>query len=376
MIKRMIVMLVAAGIVFGGIFGYKAFRKRMTEKYMAANRSPAVTVSTIKASFQSWQPQTRAVGTLRAVRGVDVTTEVPGLVRGVNFQSGDEVKEGQVLVQLNADQETAQLDNLKAAANLARIIYERDKKQLEINAVSQATVDTDVNNLKGKQAEVAAQAALIAKKAIKAPFSGQAGITTVNPGQYLNPGDKVVTLQNLDSLYVDFSLPQQEYPHVAIGQSVDVTLDAYPGKTFSGTIRSVSPLVDRQTRNFAVEAEIENPKHQLLPGMFAAIEVRLGKEQKYLTLPQTAVSYNPYGDTVYVVKQGAKSPQGKPVLTVEQTFVTLGPMRGDQVAVLEGVSEGDTVVTSGQLKLKNGSVIEVNNGIQPENNPDPQPVDR
>ena len=375
MTKRMLAMLIGVGLLFGGIFAYKAFVSYQVKKSMSAAQAPPVAVTTIKAAYTSWQPQLKAVGSLRAVRGVDVTSEIAGLVQTINFNSGQEVTEGQMLVQLNADADTALLHSLEAAADLANTVYERDRKQYEVQAVSKATLDADAADLKVKRAQVTQQAAIVEKKSIRAPFAGRLGISTVNPGQYINPGDKVVTLQSLDEIYTDFYLPQQELSHIARGQAVVVSSDTYPGRTFIGKITAINPAVDQSTRNFQVEATVNNPKHELLPGMYASVEVKSGAAQRYLTLPQTAVTYNPYGETVFIVEESGKGPDGKPILIARQTFVTVGPTRGDQVAVLKGINEGDTVVTSGQLKLKNGSRVIINNQIRPTNEAAPRPPD-
>jgi membrane fusion protein (multidrug efflux system) len=371
----MIIMLVAVGVVLGGVFGFKLFQGRMMKKYMSGQMPPA-TVTAIKAGYQAWQPALRAVGSLRAVRGVDVTSEIAGLVRSLHFKSGDQVKEGQVLVELNADADKAQLASLKAAADLSQTTYDRDKKQFEIQSVSQATLDSEAADLKSKRAQVNQQQALVDKKTIRAPFAGKLGISTVNPGQYLNPGDKIVTLQSLDSLFIDFSLPQQELSQVKKGQAVVVKTDTYPGRTFNGRIMTINPKVDPETRNFQAEALIANANHELLPGMFVTIEVRSGEVKRYLTLPQTAVAYNPYGDTIFIIQEATKGAGGKPVLTVKQSFITIGEKRGDQVAILTGLMEGETVVTSGQLKLRNGSSVIIDNSVQPSNEAAPNPQDQ
>ena len=309
MILGMVIMLLIVGVVFGGIFGYKAFQARMSRRAMASQKMPPVTVTAVRAEMKTWQPQLQAVGNLRAVRGVDVTSEIAGLVRSVQFKSGEEVKAGQILVQLNADADIAQLRSLEAAAELAQLIWDRDRKQYAVQAVSQATLDADAADVKSKQAQVAQQAAVVEKKTIRAPFAGRLGISMVNPGQYVNPGDKIVTLQSLDDLYIDFSLPQQELSQISPGQSVIATIDAYPGQTFSGRITTINPKVETDSRNVQVEATFINPGHKLLPGMFASVRVQAGKVQRYLTLPQTAVSYNPYGETVYLVegkRQGSR----------------------------------------------------------------------
>jgi membrane fusion protein (multidrug efflux system) len=375
--KRMVIMLVSVAVLLGGIVGFNLFKGYMMQKYMASAPVPPATVSAMTADYQEWQPQISAVGTLRAVRGVEVTTEVAGLVRSIEFKSGDEVKAGQVLVQLNADSDLAQLHALEAAADLANTVYERDKAQLAAEVISKAQVDTDAADLKSKRAQVAQQAALVEKKTLRAPFAGKLGITTVNPGQYLNAGDKVVTLQTIDPVYVDFNLPQQQLPQVSLGQKVLLTADAYPGVTFEGKINAINPRIDTNTRNVQIEATVPNPKRQLLPGMFATVKVNSGEQQRYLTLPQTAISYNPYGSTVYVIKPSEKKDdKGNAPLTAQQVFVTPGPTRGDQVAILKGVEPGAQVVTSGSVKLKNGMPVVINNSIQPSNNPSPTPQEK
>jgi len=375
MTKKMVIMLLAVGVVFGGIFGYMGFRSYMMKKYMFAGGVPAVTVSATPAVTEEWQPQISAVGSLRAVRGVDVANEIAGLVQSVHLKSGDTVAAGQILVQLNADSDVAQLHTLTAARDLSHSVYERNKKQFLAQAISQATLDADAADLKVKQAQVVQQEAQIVKKTIRAPFAGRLGISSVNPGQYLNPGDKIVTLQALDSIYVDFFLPQQELSRIAAGQTVVVVSDTYPDKKFTGRISAISPKVDPQTRNVQIEAILANPRHELLPGMYATIRVQAGKAERHLTISRAAVTFNPYGETVYVVEDKGAGKDGKPLLTARQTFVTLGPSRGDQVAILKGVKEGERVVTSGQLKLKSGSPVVINNTVQPLNDPHPAPKD-
>ncbi|TMH34841.1 MAG: efflux RND transporter periplasmic adaptor subunit [Betaproteobacteria bacterium] len=375
--KRMVIMLVIVGVLLGGLVGFNFFKGYMMQKYMAGAPIPASTVTAMTADYQQWQPQLAAVGTLRAVRGVDVTTEVAGLVRSVNFQSGDETPSGKVLAELNVDSDVAQLHALQAAADLAKTVYDRDKAQLDIEVISKAQVDADAADLKSKQAQVAQQQALIDKKSIRAPFAGKLGISTVNPGQYLNPGDKLVTLQTIDPIYIDFYLPQQQLPQIAIGQKVSVSADAYKGMSFPGKINAINPRVDPSTRNVQVEATIPNAKRQLLPGMFANVKIDTGDEQRYLTLPQTAITYNPYGNTVFVIKPSEKKDEkGNAPMVAQQVFVTTGPTRGDQIAILKGVEPGAQVVTSGQVKLKNGSPVIVNNSVQPTNSPNPTPQEQ
>ncbi len=376
LIKRMLIMLAAVGILFGGIFVYHAYRAHMQRKSMASFRPPPVAVSAVKARYLTWQPQIKAVASLRAVRGVDVTSEISGLVQQIYFSSGQAGRKNQVLVQLDAGPDLALLHSLEAAAQLAGTVYERDKKQFfAAQAVSKATLDADAADLKSKRAQAAQQRAIVREKTIRAPFAGQLGISTVNPGQYINPGDKIVTLQSLDLLYADFYLPQQDFSSIRIGQKVVAHADAYPGRKFNGVITSINPQVDPSTRNVEVEATFRNPEHRLLPGMYVTVDIMAGAPRRYLTLPQTAVAYNPYGETVFVIEKG-KGPHGKPMLAARQAFVTTDGTRGDQVAIVSGIREGETIVTSGQLKLRNGSEVVINNSIQPSNNPAPHPKDR
>ena len=367
--RRLIVVVSVVGGLLAILIGFNVFKGIMIKKFMAGNSQPPQTVTTTVASSSDWQPEVNAIGSVRAVRGVDVTTEVTGLVRSLEFRSGDEVKRGQVLVRLNADSDIATLHSLEAAADLAATVYARDKIQFEAQAISQAQLDADAADLKNKRAQAAAQAALVEKKIIRAPFDGRLGITTVNPGQYLNTGDKVVTLQELDPVYVDFRLPQEDLARVHPGLEVRLALDAFPGESFTGKITASDPLVDSASRNFQAEATVPNTARKLLPGMFVRVAVLSGAKQHYLTLPQTAITFNPYGSTVFLTQKDEK---GK--LTAEQVFVTTGPTRGDQIAVLKGIKDGDQVVTSGQLKLKNGTPLEVSTLAQPADaaNPTPQ----
>ncbi len=374
MIKRMAIMLVLVGVVFGGIFGFQAFKSKMMLKYMSAGQPPQ-TVSTAKVAFEQWQTQERAVGTLRAVRGTDLAPEVAGIVEAIHFQSGEQLKAGAPLVQLNAAADAARLKSLEAAAALADSTYRRDAEQYKAKAVSQAALDADAAALKGAKAQVEEQQALLAKKLIRAPFDGRAGIRAIDRGQYLSPGTKIVTLQALDPIFVDFLVPQAALARYAVGHKVYLSTDAFPGVRFEGRIAALDAKVDAATRNVKVRATVRNPKQRLLPGMFATVESDLGGPQRLLTLPQTAISFNPYGNTVFVLEE-KKDAGGKAELVAQQKFVTTGATRGDQVAVLAGLTEGQTVVTSGQIKLRSGSVVLVNNDIKPANEAAPRPLDQ
>ncbi len=375
MTKRMIIMLILVGILFGGIFGYKAFIGAMLKKGMASQSTPSQTVSTTKASTSPWQNQLEAVGTLQAVRGADLAPEVSGLVAEINFSSGQEVESGTLLLKLDDSSDLAKLQSLKANAQLAQKNYQRDQEQFQAHAVSKATLDTDMANLKSAEAQVAEQQALVDKKHIQAPFSGRLGIRMVDIGQYLNAGTQIVTLQSLDPIYVDFYLPQRFLSRIATAMEVKIVSDAFPEKKFPGEISAINPKIDTDTRNVQVRARIHNPDHMLLPGMFVTTTIDIGKPKEEITLPQTAISFNPYGDIVFIVKEKGKDKNGKPQLVAEQKFVTTGDTRGDQIAVLEGLKPGDVVVTSGQLKLRNDTPVVINNKIQPADNPSPTPKD-
>jgi membrane fusion protein (multidrug efflux system) len=375
MTKRMLIMLVLAGVVFGGIFGFQAYKGHMMKKFMSSMGNAPQTVSTIKAGYQEWLPQLEAVGSLRAINGVEVSPEVSGTVAALNFKQGEEVKKGKLLVELVADNDVARLRSLQAAAALAKSTYARDKLQFEFAAISQQVLDIDKGNLMQADAAVAEQQAMVNKKNIHALFSGRVGIRQVSVGQYLNAGTPVVSLQALDPIYLDFSVPQQEISMIHAGQKVSAKTDSYPGEQFDGKVSVINPEVDTSTLNVKVRAELKNPHHRLLPGMYATVDISTGKPQRYVTLPQTAITYNPYGNIVFLTEQKGTDDKGKPKLIVKQVFVTTGDTRGDQVAVLKGVKEGDVVVTAGQVKLHNGSPIAINNDILPSNEPDPQPKD-
>lgn len=368
-------MLISVSVLFILIFGFQYLKHLFIRHAMLKNTTPVVTVSAMRIQYSGWQPKIMTYGSMRAVNGVYVTTELAGLVRTVYLKPGSQVKEGDVLVQLNADSDVALLHSLKAQEKLAKIIYHRDSAQFAVKAISKAALDTDEQNLKNLTAQVAQQEAIVAKKTLKAPFSGRLGVSTVNVGQYLNPGDQVVTLQALDPLYADFFVPQQELVQLHVGSIVNIKTDAYPDKIFAGKVTTINPIVDVNTRNVQIEATIANPQAELYPGMFVSAEVQTSPMKHYLTLPQTAISFNPYGAIAYIIQQKGKDKNGKPQLSVLQTFVTTGEKRGDQIAVLDGLKEGEMIVTSGQLKLKNGSIVVINNSVVPNNNPVPVAID-
>jgi membrane fusion protein, multidrug efflux system len=371
----MVIMIICLAVLFGGIFGFQAFKAKMIKKYMAGQGNQKQTVSTYKADFMEWQSHFIAVGTLTAMLGADIAPEVNGIVKQIYFRSGRDVKKGDLLVELNADSDIARLDSLKAMEDLARKTLTRDREQFKVQAVSQATIDADTANLKSAQAQVSEQKAVVEKKFLRAPFDGRLGIRAVNLGQYMSPGQKVVTLQALDPIFIDFFLPQKSISKLKVGQKINVKVDTYPDESFPGEVSSINPKVDEGTRNVPVRASIRNPEKKLLPGMFATASVEIGTKQNLITIPQTSITYNPYGDYVYVVIQG-KDAKGSPQLVVKQSFIDAGDKRGDQVAILDGVKKGDTVVTSGQNKLKNNTPVEINNSVKISNQASPEPVDQ
>ena len=377
MAKRMIIMLLSVGIVLGLIFAFEGILRPMfIKKFIASMANPTQTVSAMPATVQDWQPQLKAVGSLRAVRGADLSTQVGGIVSAIHFESGTEVAEGAPLIELSSADDVAKLESLKASAALARVTYERDKRQFEAHAVSQQVLDTDAQNLKSAEAQVAQQQAIVGYKFIRAPFAGKLGIRQVDVGQYVSPGTALVTLQALDPIFVDFTLPQQALAQIAVGQKMMALVDTFPGETFAGTIAAINAKVDTGSRNVQVRASLANPDHRLLPGMFATVTIDVGSPQRLVTLPQTAVTYNPYGSTVYIVDDKGKDDKGNAQLAARQVFVTTGDTRGDQIAILKGVDAGETVVTAGQMKLRNGSTLKIDNTVQVANDPHPRPLDQ
>ena len=375
MIKRMLIMLVLVGATLFGVFGFKGFVDGKIKEAMSGMGNMPQTVSTTVAQMTDWQQQVEAVGSLRAVKGADLSLELAGVVDKIEFESGQDVQAGQVLLRLRNDDDVAKLESLEALAKLAQITYDRDVKQLKAQAVSQAVIDSDAANLKNSQALAEQQRSIVDKKILKAPFAGHLGLRQVDLGQYLAPGTVIVTLQSLTPIYADFTLPQQALDKISVGQAVTARADTYPGKTFEGKITAINPKVDLATRNVQVRAILDNPEKLLTPGMFVTVDAVTGKPEKLVTLPQAAISYNSYGSLVYVVEEKDKGPDGKPHLIAQQTFVAVGATRGDQVSITKGLKEGVTVVTSGQMKLRNGVSVVVNNTVVPKDEANPKPVD-
>ncbi len=380
--KRMLIMLACVGIFFAALIGFNTIKGYMMKQWLAGNGLPPATVTSMTAGYADWQPELRSVGTLRARHGVDVVSEVAGIVSKLHFKSGEKVKADALLVELDAGVEKAQLRAAQAAAELAAITYKRDKAQFKVKAVSQAQLDLDRADLKAKKAQVAQLQAVLDKLSIRAPFAGRLGVSAISPGQYLNQGQAIVSLQANNPILVDFNVPQGSLGKLKVGQRVHLTTNSIAEHTFRGEITAIDSRVNVGTRNVKVEATVENGEDELLPGMFATVRIETGAQERYLTLPQTAVSYNAYGSTVFRAKAEAakardkktEAKDGKPALPVaEQVFIKTGLKRGDQVAVLSGIKEGDVVVTSGQMKLKNGTPLIINNKVQPANEVAPAP---
>ncbi len=367
LLRRTLFMMLGALLLIGAIVLVKVM---LVRKMMASFHPPAPpVVTTMAVHAESWRDRIHTIGSVRAWRGADLGPELAGVVRHVRFRSGQDVKAGAVLVELNVDDERAQLRSLEAAAALARTTLRRDRAQWTARAVSRAVIDADEADLRSKTALVDQQRALIEKKIIRAPFSGRLGITTVNPGQYLNPGDKVVSLEAIDRVFVDFTVPQREVAQVSKRAEVQISVDAWPSRTFHGRITAVGSTLDAATRNLQVEATLPNRDHALAPGMFATVRMGVGAPYRVIVAPQTAVSFNPYGATVFVAEPGKNAH----TFTARRVFVTTGATRGDQVAILQGLKEGDVVVTSGQIKLKNGAPMQVDNKVLPLNDANPTP---
>jgi membrane fusion protein (multidrug efflux system) len=356
--------------VVGAIAFWKYYTIRTLIAKMSAQKPPPTVVSSIKAVEEVWQERRHAVGSLAAVQGVTVSNELPGTVQSIAFESGTLVKQGDLLVQLDVTNDQAQLRGLEAQATLARVNLDRAKGLRNSNTNAQTDLDTAEAQHQQAQAAVDTLKANIAKKTITAPFAGQLGLRQVNLGQYLAAGTAIVTLQAMDPIYVNFTVPQQDVVNLSPKQSVQVSIDAYPGEAFDGAINAINAKVDDATRNLAVQATLGNAGGKLKPGMFGAVDVLLPRQARLITLPQATIVYNPYGNAVYIVEK-SKEAAGAGALIARQRFVQLGETRGDQVAVLKGVQIGDEVVTSGQIKLRNGAAVAINNSVTPENNPAP-----
>jgi len=372
MVKRMILML-SVMTVFLAALGFIKFRQfQAAAGQAAAFQPPPEAVTTIVAREEEWPVNLSAIGTTAPVQGVTVSADLPGIVDRIRFESGRAVREGDVLVELDARQERAQLAAAEAERDLARVNFERMEGLVVDGAISRADYDQAAAKRKQTEARVGEIRAAIERKTIRAPFPGILGIRHVHLGQYLSAGDPVVPLQSRDPIYVNFGVPQQDAGQLRAGGRVRVTADDLPGVALTGRITAIDSIVDENTRNVKVQATLANRNGRLRPGMFVQVEAAVGASRSVIALPASAISYAPYGDSVFVVTDMTDS-NGATYRGVRQQFVKLGGTRGDQMAVLSGVNTGEEVATSGLFKLRNGAAVQVNNAVVPANSPTPKP---
>ena len=372
MTKRMISML-ALMAAFIALIGTVKFKQVQTAIAQASSFvPPPEAVTTTVSHREQWASSLEAIGTVAAVHGVTVSADLPGMVEKILFDSGQPVRAGAVLAVLDSRQEQAQLAALEAQRELAHLTFDRMQGLLDEHVISQAEFDRASADYRQTDARVGELRAVIERKSIRAPFSGVLGLRQVNLGQYLAGGAGLVTLQSLDPIYVNFGVPQQSTGQTPIGRAIRVTTNDAAGIQWRGRVTAIDSKVDEATRNIQIQATLANPDGKLRPGMFVQAEVQLGPSQALVALPASAISYAPYGDSVFVVAE-LKDPDGRAYQGVRQVFVRLGAARGDQVSVLSGLKPGDEVVTSGVFKLRNGAAVQINNSVRPGNNPAPRP---
>ncbi|MGA9967540.1 MAG: efflux RND transporter periplasmic adaptor subunit [Terriglobales bacterium] len=373
MAKRMVLMLGVAAVVLGAL-GFIKFKQVQSAVQASAFQPPPEAVTSIVAHREQWPATLSVIGTMEAVHGVTVSADLPGQVERIDFESGKSVQVGDVLVELDTRQERAQLASLEAQRDLARVSFDRAQQLVDEGVISRVEYDQATSQRKASEANVAEIKATIERKTIRASFSGILGIRQVNLGQYLSAGQAIVSLQALNPIYVNFGVPQQTLSQMVIGHSVHVAKEDLPNAAFSGRVTAVDSVVNEATRNIQIQATLSNPDGKLRPGMFVQVEVPLGAARSVIALPASAINYAPYGDSVFVITD-LKDPGGKTYRGVQQQFVKVEGSHGDQVAIISGVNPGDEVVTSGVFKLRNGAAVQVNNKVQPGNNPAPKPED-
>jgi membrane fusion protein, multidrug efflux system len=368
---RIAIALLVAICVFA--FGIKALQ---IGKMMSTPQTmPPTTVSSATVKEEDWAPRLTAVGSVSAVQGAVVSTELAGIVSEINFENGAEAKKGEVLMKLDASQEEALLRSAEAEAQLAKTDLERARDLAIKKVVSSAELDSAQSKFRRLNAVVDQMRSNIAKKTVIAPFDGQLGIRQVNVGQMINAGQQVVALTALDPLYVDFALPEQYLSKLMKDLEVTVRADAFPDRQFQGKLTAINSMVDPVTRNVPLQATLENADHTLHPGMFAKVEVALPENKKTIVIPGSAVSYAPYGDSVFVIEKQKDPKTGKESQVLRQQFVRIGDARGDFVAVTQGLKAGQTVVSTGVFKLRNGMTVTVNNDLAPKPQLNPKPAD-
>jgi membrane fusion protein (multidrug efflux system) len=371
--KKIIIAIIGLVVLTGIIGGIKALQISFM---ISQKRQPLPEiVTTTAAHTETWETVLTSVASLVAVQGVMVSAELSGKVVSIAFEPGTMVKAGDLLVQQDISAETAQLRSAEATVALTKITLERARKLLSQKTSSQAEYDNADAQYKQALGQADNIRALIAKKTIRAPFAGELGIRLVNLGQILSAGDAIVSLQALDPIFVNFSLPQQQLARIKTGLTVRVKTDALPGQVVEGTITAINPEVEKATRNIVVQATVKNTQQRLRPGMFATATVVLPEQQTVLAIPVTAVLNAPYSDSVFIVEDDKNEKNSPPARVVRQQFVRLGERRGDFVAVTSGLKEGETVVSTGAFKLRNGQAVTIDNTLAPAFKIAPTPKD-
>lgn len=374
MAKRLILMLVVMAAILGGL-GFVKFRQvEAAIAQGAAFQMPPTAVTTVVAQRETWPSTLTVIGTAAAIQGITVSADLPGTIDKIHFESGQWVQKGDILVELDTRQERAQLANIEAQRDLARINFNRAQELVKAGVISHSEYDNASAQQKATEAQVGDVQAAIARKTIRAPFSGLVGIRQVSLGQYLAAGQAIVALQSVDPIYVNFGVPQQDTSVMTPGHVVRVTNGELPGMAFSGRITALDSVVNEQTRNIQVQVTLANKENKLRPGMFVQVELPLGQPRQVVPLPASAINYAPYGDSVFIVTE-MKDAKGNTYRGVRQQVVKVEGSRGDQVAVISGINPGDEVVSSGVFRLRNGASVQVNNTVKPENSASPKPED-
>jgi membrane fusion protein (multidrug efflux system) len=377
--KYLLFFVAVFGLFLAVVFGLGFVKFTQIQGFMQLAKSgafepPPTAVTTEVAKQSAWRPTLEAVGSIAAVNGVTVSTDLAGIVREIGFESGNKVHAGDLIVRLDTTQEEAQLHQAEAQRDFATVTLKRDKDLVEKHAIAQSDYDNAEASYRQSQASVDQFKALIARKTLRAAFDGVAGIRQVNLGQYLKEGDPVVTLQSFNPIYANFMLPQQDLSKLVVGQPVTLRVDAYDDRSFNGVVTAINSLVDQATRNVQVQATLSNPDVLLRPGMFAKVSVLMSDMKDVIAIPATAIHYAPYGDSIFVVSE-VKDQTGKNFKAVKEQFVKVGQSRGDMISIVSGLKPGEEVVTSGVFRLKSGAHIVVNNEIKPESELAPTPSD-
>lgn len=355
-IKRLLFVVLLLTAIFGGIFYWKAYSGGQMAAMMSQPPPPAV-VASAEVTVERWEPYLAAVGSVVATQNLYITTEVEGQVAKILFESGQSVAEGAVILQLDDSVDRAGLEGLVATGKLAKLQFERNAKLVKERSVSQSEYDRLLAEVDIAEAAIDSKRALLEKKSIRAPFAGTLGISDVHRGQYLSPGDRIVSLQSLDPVYVDYSMPERHFDSIHLGQKVLITVQAYPGRVFAGAVSAIAPGIDANTRTLRARATLENPEELLRHGMFAEVRTLLPSRDDILTLPRTAITYNPYGESVFVITSGAAGSK------VQRRQVKTGEARDGRVEVVSGLEAGEVVVSAGQVKLRNDQQVNIDNSV-------------